>query len=252
MKIGIVGAMQEEVNLLKNDLTDFSEELVGKRQYLIGKLYGKEVVTVFSRWGKVASASTVTTLIDKFGVSMIIFTGVAGAASPELEIGDVVIADNLLQHDLDASVLPMFKKFEVPLLGVSYFAVQKSYVDLAKTAANDYLKHELFSEVDKQVLTEFKIAVPKVVTGTIASGDQFIADDEIIKELAHSIDNLKCVEMEGAAVAQVCYEHDIPYIVCRSISDKADHSAVIDFPKFVQLVASHFSRGIVRNLLHKL
>ena len=252
MKIGIVGAMPQEIDLLAADLVNDRVESIGQRQYYSGALYGKETVLVFSRWGKVAAASTVTTLIDRFKTDLVIFTGVSGAASKDLEIGDIVIADELIQHDMDASTLPMFKKFEVPLLGVSEFRVQKSHVDLAKKAAETYIQNDLFREIGCDMIQECKIGKPKVVVGTIASGDQFITDSQRISGLIRDVRNLKCVEMEGAAIAQVCYENGVPFIGCRSISDKADHSSVIDFPKFVEQVARFFSRGIVKNILGEL
>lgn len=252
MKVGLVGAMAEEIDLLRGDLQLSDAVVVGDREYSMGKLYDKNVVLVFSRWGKVASASTVTTLINKYQVDVVIFTGVAGAAADDLEIGDIVIADALVQHDLDASALPMFERFEVPLLGVSIFNVEESYVRLARESATQFVATTLSEDVDSQLLREFRIDRPKVVTGTIASGDQFIVDRAKVAGLRSSIHNLKCIEMEGAAVAQVCYENRIPFVVSRVISDKADHKAVIDFPRFVKLVASPMSRGIVRELVRNL
>ena len=117
MKIGIIGAMEEEIQLFKNDLEIISEETIGMRKYYTGRLFGKDIVLVFSRWGKVAAASTVTTLIQKFQVDLVLFTGVAGAVNSKLNVGDIIISKNLIQHDMDVTALPGFKKFEIPLLG---------------------------------------------------------------------------------------------------------------------------------------
>ena len=252
MKIGIMGAMQEEIELIKSDITDAEIFNIGSRNYITGKLYSKDVIVSFSRWGKVASASTVMTLINLFKVDIIVFTGVAGAASNNLNIGDIVIADKLIQHDMDASAFPWLKKYEIPLLGVSYFNVDEKLLSLAEASASNYLSNEMLDEINIELLNSLCINKPNVVKGTIASGDQFIADGKKITQLVCSIDNLLCVEMEGAAVAQVCFENNVPFVVFRSISDKADHSAEIDFTTYVSSVAKYFSRGMIKNFLYNL
>jgi adenosylhomocysteine nucleosidase len=249
MRIGIIGAMQEEIRLLAGDLESVSVEHTGMRDYYIGKLFDKEAVVVFSRWGKTASASTVTTLIEKYHVDLVLFTGVAGAADTSLNIGDIVIADRLIQHDMDCSKLPGIKKFEIPLLGKEYFDVSPAYTALAVKSASHYISAEMKREIGEELLSEFMIKAPKVVVGTIASGDQFIADSEKIKNLASEIENLKCVEMEGAVIAQVCYEHGVDFLVFRVISDKADEHADINFPLFTLKAASYFTRGIVKKFI---
>ena len=115
MKIGIMGAMEQEIGLLRRKIERPNHEIHGMRKYTSGQLFGRDVVTVFSRWGKVAAASTVTTLFERYGVDLIIFTGVAGAADEALNIGDVVVATETVQHDMDASALPGLSRFEVPI-----------------------------------------------------------------------------------------------------------------------------------------
>lgn len=247
--IGIIGAMNEEIALLTESMCIKQVRTIGMRDYYKGDLFGKEVVLVFSKCGKVASASTVTTLIESFNVDCIIFTGVAGAADRDLNIGDIVIADKLVQHDMDASPLAQYQKFEIPLLGVGTFKVSDRMVALAKLSAQHYISERLKTDVNKSDLCEFGISIPKVVTGTIASGDQFIADSQKVLTLTREIDNLKCIEMEGAAVAQVCYEHNVEYAVLRVISDKADEHANINFPKFIKSTASHFTKGIIEKFI---
>lgn len=249
MKIGVMGAMAEEVSQLLRHMSDTQSETRGMREYVSGELRGKNVTVVFSRWGKVAASSTVTTLIERYGVNCLVFTGVAGAMDQSLNVGDIVIADTLVQHDMNASALPGIEKYEVPLLGISRFTVDRHHAEAALRAAETYLAEDLQADVDADTLHEFQITKPRVVTGTIASGDQFIADDSSAQTLREQIAGLKCVEMEGAAVAQVAYEHGIPCIVLRTISDKADNSAVVDFPRFVNRVASHFTCGSVLRLL---
>jgi len=209
-------------------MTHVNEETVGKgkgaRTYSRGTLYGKDAVLVFSRWGKVASASTVTALIDTADVDLILFTGVAGAISADVHIGDVVIGSKLVQHDLDAR--PLYVRYEVPDLGVEHFPAQPEYVQLATRSAERYLSVDLSAEVqagmiDSNALAEFGITRPKVRAGLIATGDQFMADSVLRDRLQANLPDALCVEMEGAKVAQVCYERDIPLVVVRTISDKA-------------------------------
>jgi len=245
MKIGIMGAMAEELSQLRRHMSVTEVETHGMREYVTGQLRGKAVTVVFSRWGKVAASSTATTLIERYGVNFLVFTGVAGALDPTLNVGDIVVADTLVQHDMDASMLPGIEKYEIPLLGVSRFKVEQRYVSAARRAAEMCLAEDLRGEVSDEALKEFKITEPCVTTGTIASGDQFIADETTAQGLLEQIPGLMCVEMEGAAVAQVAYEHGIPCVVLRTISDKADHSAVVDFPQFVSRIASHFTCGSV-------
>ncbi len=248
MKIGIIGAMLEETRIIMNNMKVLSEETIGMRTYYSGKLFDKDIVLVFSRWGKVAASSTVTTLIQKYGVDLVLFTGVAGAARSDLNIGDIVIAEKLVQHDMDATALPGFGEFEIPLLGKSYFEVDDSLLKCAVKSARQYIDTEITS-IPAGLLNEFGIKRPTVLTGTIASGDQFIGDSRKIQELSEKVENLLCVEMEGAAVAQVCFEHNIEFIVLRVISDKANEHANIDFPKFIENAASRFTYGIIKQLI---
>ncbi len=253
MKVGILGAMPQEVALLQKDLRDARRQTRGMREYLEGTLYGKQAVLVFSRMGKVAAASTVTTLIEVFGVDLVVFTGVAGAASPELAIGDVVIGQSLVQHDLDAR--PLFRRFEVPLLDRVVFEAPADLVALARASAELYLHSQLRDDIPGATLSAFGITPPpRLHAGLIVSGDRFIADPAMLAALRAALASAGlpaplCVEMEGAAVAQACYEHEIPVIVMRTISDKADHSAAVDFVPFVDQIASHMTRGIVRRLI---
>ncbi len=252
MKIGIMGAMAEEISQFRHHMSQTRIELRGMREYATGQLRGRSVTVVFSRWGKVAASSTATTLVERHGVDFLIFTGMAGAIAPNLNIGDMVVADTLVQHDMDASMLPGIARYEIPLLGISRFKAESHDVRAARRAAETYLKEDLRGDVSSATLQEFQIAAPRVSTGTVASGDQFVADESIVQRLREQLPGLKCVEMEGAAVAQVAHEHSIPCLVLRTISDKADHSAVIDFPRFAHKVASHFTCGAVLRLFESI
>ena len=212
--------MQEEIQALLHELENVTTTQKGMRTYYLGTLFNKNVVIVFSRWGKVASAATTTQLINDFNLSEIIFTGVAGAINHQLNIGDVVIGRNLYQHDLDAT--PFYSKFEVPIL-------KKKFIEAANstqliTAATNFVNHYK-NYVDSTIASEFAIEQPKVVHGDIASGDQFISSIEKINHLNTVLPSAVCVEMEGAAVAQVCYEYDVPFSIIRIISDKANDNS---------------------------
>jgi adenosylhomocysteine nucleosidase len=241
--------MDEEIRLLIDDLDLEERRTIANREYLRGRLYGNDVVIAMSRWGKVAAAQTATTLIDRFEVTTMIFTGVAGAANPSVEIGDIVISTELVQHDVDASAIPPMKRFEIPLLGISHFQADPQLAANAVSAAETYVNDLLHLDVAAEYLREYQITKPRVISGLIGSGDLFIADAVKINELRRVLPELQCIEMEGAAVAQVCYEHSVPFVVIRALSDKADHSALVDFPMFVEHIAAHYSRGIIRGML---
>lgn len=245
VRIGIMGAMPEEVALLRDAMSEVGVERRGMREYLSGTIHGKEVVVVFSRWGKVAAASTATTLLERFDVDQLVFTGVAGAVDPALELGDIVVAFNLVQHDMDASALAGVKEFEVPLLGLSHFDVSGDLSAALTAAADRFLRTDLSAYVSEDDLRRFGIQQPRVHRGVIASGDQFVADAAKVTRLRERLPGLMCVEMEGAAVAQVAYEHCVPCAILRTISDKADHTAAVDFPAFVASIATPLSCGAV-------
>ncbi len=250
--IGIMGAMQEEVSLLTQEMENRQEIEIGRRTYHVGTLYGLETVIVYPCIGKVAAASAASTLIHRFNVSHLFFCGMAGATDPKLNVGDVVVAKHLVQHDLDAR--PFFQQFEVPFLERTHFHIDPHFVDKASGAANEFFLWELAHHLRPELIETFSLQAPAVHIGGIASGDQFISDPQKVQNICALIPGTLCVEMEGAAVAQICYEHETPCIIFRIISDKADHSAPIDFAQFASQVANHYSKGIVRQLyktLHK-
>ena len=231
--IGIISAMREEINALLDQLQTVSKINKGKRTYYSGILYGKKVVLVFSRWGKVAAAATTTQLINDYEIKEIIFTGVAGSINSDLNIGDVVIGRKLYQHDMDAS--PLFKKFEIPIIKKTFIETNNNLnlINSTRLFIGNYNKY-----IDISLANSFNISTPKVVHGDIASGDQFISTTSKILQLNNEIPTAICVEMEGAAVAQVCYEYEVPFSIIRIISDRADDNSSIDFPLFANKVAS--------------
>jgi len=250
MKFGIIGAMPQEVALMARSMTVRRTVEAGMRTFYEGEWAGQEVVLVLSRVGKVSAAVTTLLLIERFQVTHLIFTGVAGAVDPRLQVGDVVVADRLVQHDMDASPLPAFQRFEIPLLGKIEFEAETEFHARALGAAAKYAQEGFVREVSAEQRAAFGMDRPHVYAGLIASGDQFIASAEKTEELSRLLPGIMCTEMEGAAVAQVCYEMgNIPTAIIRVISDRADHSAAVDFLRFMEDVAEYLTGGIVRTLL---
>lgn len=245
--IGIMGAMPEEIEGVVALLMNCTESSMGKRTYFSGQINGIDTVVVFSRWGKVAAATTATTLVHEFKITELLFTGVAGAISPNLKIGDIVLGKRLIQHDMDAR--PLMKQYEIPLLSRTYFESDANHLDIATKAINTVFENNsLHSVIEEDKLTEFNISQPKLVIGDIASGDQFFSRKEQKLALNTQLPNVLCVEMEGAAVAQVCYEYEVPFSIIRTISDTADDKSHIDFPSFIKNISSKYAAEIIKNI----
>lgn len=236
--IGIICAMPQEIRDIERSVTILEKHSFGGREFHIGSLNGKDIVLVLARIGKVAAATTTTTLLTEFNVSEVLLTGVAGGVGKEVHIGDIVVGSSFIQHDLDASASNMFKKFEVPLLGVTHIPADLRLVKAATNAAQ-----KIASDLTKD---------SKIHVGLIGSGDQFIASKDKLLELRTSIPELLCVEMEGAACAQVCYEFQKPFVCVRTISDKADDNASVDFMSFVENIAAPISEEIAKGFVSNL
>lgn len=172
MRFGIMSAMQEENHLLLAELDINRRISCAQRGYITGSLWNQDAVVVFSRWGKVAAAMTATHLIVDFKVDAIIFTGVAGSCSQNVHIGDIVIANSLIQHDMDAR--PLFPQHEIPLLGQKEFIMHEHYTHHAYQNASTFLQ-QTFSSLPEQERRFFNITSPQVHQGLIASGDKFFA-----------------------------------------------------------------------------
>ncbi|QYJ69524.1 5'-methylthioadenosine/adenosylhomocysteine nucleosidase [Flavobacterium litorale] len=242
-----MGAMPEEIEdvvaLLSNPVT----KIIGMRRYTYGTINGVKTVVVFSRWGKVAASATAATLVNVFNITELIFTGVAGGISPELKIGDIVIGTKLIQHDIDAR--PLMQQFEVPLLGKTYFDAPTIQLNKAQKAVTTLIDESgIHKVINTTTLSKFDISTPTLHTGIIASGDTFFASNTNKQALLKKLPEVLCVEMEGAAVAQVCYEYNIPFTVIRTISDTADDKSVTDFPEFIANVASKYTFSIITSL----
>lgn len=248
VKIGILGAMLEEVSSIKEMMVITKENHIAGRIYYEGHIGDTEIILTFSRWGKVAAATTVTTLINIYNIDFVLFTGVAGGVSESLNIGDIIIGKGLYQHDMDAR--PFFDQYQIPLTTSLIFKPESSDVVKAEQASHRFVD-KITTIFNEKNLSQFSIFKPAVHTGLIASGDQFIQDTnnhENLK-LTENDQQTLAVEMEGASVAQVCEEYRVPYIVIRVISDKADHSAKFDFALFIKEIASQYSAGIVKEYI---
>jgi len=242
--IGIISAMQEEIQSLLENLQNTTTVTKGKRTYHQGTLFNKSVVLVFSRWGKVASATTATQLINDYPISEIIFTGVAGSIQTNINIGDIVIGKNLYQHDMNAS--PLVAPFEIPLLQKIFFETTLTNRILLQKASQTFLEN-FNTHISKTLAKQFHINAPTLFIENIASGDQFISTNQQLNYIKNNLPNIACVEMEGAAVAQVCYEYQMPFNIIRTISDKANNNSHIDFPKFAKQIASTYALEILKN-----
>ncbi|TDS58115.1 5'-methylthioadenosine/adenosylhomocysteine nucleosidase [Myroides indicus] len=247
-RIGILGAIPQEINGFLTLLQEVTETSIGGRIYYQGMLGNQSVVVVYSRIGKVAAAATVTTLLLEFGVTEIIFIGVAGAIHPNVKVGDVVIASELMQYDMDAS--PLRPKYEIPLLEKSYFETDSIRTQKAMEKVNQVINStNITTLISLQELQKFDISAPTVHLGTIASGDQFFSTNKQKEQIQRALPHVLCVEMEGAAIAQVCYEFDIPFIVIRTISDNANQEATFSFQAFIEQISLVYGKEIITRLL---
>ena len=241
MTLAIVSAMREELRALLSCLEGAQVERAGGRVFHRGRLAGREVVLVLSGIGKVAASATTALLIDRFQASSLLLTGVAGGLGSGVKVGDVVVATTLLQHDLDAS--PLFPRWEVPLTGRSRFPTDGGLRD-ALTAACDAVLAQPHAG-----LASLGLHAPRRHQGLVVSGDRFVASAAESDGLRAVLPDALAVEMEGAAMAQVCADFDRPLAVLRTVSDRADDTAHVDFGRFVADVAAEYSRDIVMTAL---
>lgn len=238
---------QEQAGLL--ELLQAPRMLVhAGRDFWCGELHGKPVVLALSKIGKVAAATTAAALIERFNAERIVFTGVAGGLKVGVNVGDVVVASSFVQHDMDAS--PLFPRYEVPLYGRAGFATDGAMTGLLLAAA------QAAFAVSSASASSAGFPEARVHSGLIASGDRFIgaaAGSQALQNalLAAGHDAL-AVEMEGAAVAQVCHDYGLPFAAIRTISDRADDSAHVDFQKFVDKVAGDYARRVLWHFLKML
>ena len=229
-KIGIIGAMDIEVAGLKADMEIKREIRKAKMDFCEGVLKGHDVVVVKSGIGKVNAAVCTQILVDEFQVDAVINTGIAGSLNAKIDIGDIVISTDVVHHDMDA-VNFGYEPGQIPQMDVFSFAADETLAKLAEEAC---------LEVNPEI---------SVFHGRIVSGDQFVADKAVkgrIVNLFHGY----CTEMEGASIAQAAYLNEVPFVILRAISDKADDSASEDYPTFEKKAAQHCI-NLVEKLLEK-
>lgn len=217
--LGIIGAMDEEVLEIKQALTDVSVETAAGMEFYCGKVNNKEVVVVRSGIGKVNAAVCSQILVDKFGVDAIVNTGIAGSLRAEINIGDIVLSSDSVQHDMDATGFG-YVPGQIPRMDTFAFPADERLLNLAR---------ECCSRVNPDIQT---------FVGRVVSGDQFISDKKKKQWLIDKFDG-SCTEMEGAAIAQVCYLNQIGCLIIRAISDKADDSANMDYQEFEAKAIEH-------------
>lgn len=217
--LGIIGAMDEEVSKLKEKMTDVEIKKKASMDFYRGKLMGKDVVVVRSGIGKVNAGICTQILVDEYLVDGVINTGIAGSLNADIDIGDMVLATDTVQHDVDATGFG-YELGVIPRMETSTFIADEKLRDLAK---------ECCERVNPDI---------KVFCGRVVSGDQFVSDKA---KKQYILENFKgyCTEMEGAAIAQAAYLNNIPFLIIRAISDKADDSATEDYPTFEAKAIEH-------------
>lgn len=222
--LGIIGAMDNEVALLKDMMSDV--EIVSKAtmDFYKGKLAGKDVVIVQSGIGKVNAAVCAQILIDSFDITAIVNTGVAGSLRNEINIGDIVISSDAVEHDMNVMGLG-YERGVIPGMATSIFVADPKLVELAKKCCKESVSVNVFE-------------------GRIVSGDMFVSDKTTKEKLIRKFDGY-CTEMEGGAIAHCACVNKVPFVVIRSISDKADDSAQMDYPEFEQMAIENSVKLIV-------
>jgi len=240
--LAVLSALAEEQQGLVDALVDAQCVRYAGRDFWMGQLHGVSVVLALSRIGKVAAATTTAALIERFGAQRMVFTGVAGGVGDGVAVGDVVVGTGFIQHDMDAS--PLFPRYQIPLTGQSVFAGDADLTAHLQEAAQAALADG------------GPLGGARLHAGLIASGDRFVNGAQEASALVAALRSgghvPLAVEMEGAAVAQVCADHGVAFAAVRTISDRADDTAHVDFPRFVREVASLYAVKIVGGLVRSL
>ena len=238
----ILGAFNKEVMMLEEQLTDKQQQTIEGMRFVTGRLHGKSVVVAWTGIGKVNAAMTTTLLIEHFRPGEVIFSGIAGSVNPQLSPGDIVIAAETAHHDMGILRADGFYNRGVinPLDGWRnpvYLPADKRLLKLAEQAADQVVLETIKTTVGERT--------PKIIKGVVVTGDVFVASPAKCAELRERL-NADAVEMEGAAVAQICYQRRIPHLVVRSISDKADETAREDSMMFQEMAAKNSATLIAK------
>lgn len=230
MKIAVIGAMEQEVEQLRATLENPKTEMIANSEYTTGTYKGKEVILLKSGIGKVNAAMTTTVLLHTFKPDVVINTGSAGGYDPSLEVGAVVISDEVRHHDVDVTIFG-YEIGQVPQLPAAFKSDMK------------------LMEVAREAVTE--VGEHQYGIGLICSGDAFMNDPERVEKVRAYFPQMKAVEMEAAAVAQVCHQFDTPFVVIRALSDIAGKESNVSFDEFLPVAAKH-STAIVLKAIEKL
>jgi adenosylhomocysteine nucleosidase len=225
MKIAIIGAMEEEVTLLRENIKDKKQETIAGCEFTFGNMHGTEVILLRSGIGKVNAAMSTTILLEKFKPDYIINTGSAGGFNPLLNVGDAVISSEVRHHDVDVTAFG-YEYGQVPQLPAAFTADEK-LVAIAESAAKE-------------------INDIQVVKGAIATGDSFMNDPVRVDFIRTKFDNLQAVEMEAAAIAQVAHQFNVPFVIIRSLSDIAGKESDVSFDQFLDKAALHSASLVMK------
>ncbi|WP_071460212.1 5'-methylthioadenosine/S-adenosylhomocysteine nucleosidase [Bacillus massilinigeriensis] len=224
MKIAIIGAMEEEVSILRDRMEERQATAIGGCEFTTGKLNGADVTLLRSGIGKVNAAMSTSILLDRFKPDYVINTGSAGGLNPELNVGDVVISSEVRHHDVDVTAFG-YDYGQVPQLPAAFEADSK-LVEIAEEAAKGT------GEV-------------QIVKGLITTGDSFMSDPERVAFIQTKFEALQAVEMEAAAIAQVCHQFGVPFVIIRSLSDIAGKESNISFDAFLETAANNSANLVV-------
>src|SRR3954451_8682200 len=225
MKIAIIGAMEEEVTILRDRIEDKTVEVIAGCEFTFGKMDGVEVILLRSGIGKVNAAMSTSILLEKYNPDYVINTGSAGGYDPNLNIGDLVISSEVRHHDVDVTVFG-YEYGQVPQLPPAFLA-DKELIKVAEEGAKE------ISEI-------------QTAQGLIATGDSFMNDPVRVDYIRDKFSDLKAVEMEAAAIAQVAHQFRVPFVIIRSLSDIAGKESDLSFDQFLEKAALHSSSLVMK------
>lgn len=223
MTYGIIGAMDEEVAYLREKMTQVTEHTIANSTFFEGEIAGEDVVLLKSGIGKVNAAMATTILMERFSPTIVINTGSAGGFSQNLSVGDIVISDEVIHHDVDATAFD-YAYGQVPQMPATFTA------------------DETLVEQARDIMSTLEIPYE---VGLIATGDSFMSDEQRVNAVRELFPNMLAAEMEGAAIAQVCYQYDVPFIIIRALSDIAGKNSPVTFDQFLQTAAKNASQIIL-------
>ncbi|MCT4631732.1 MAG: 5'-methylthioadenosine/adenosylhomocysteine nucleosidase [Firmicutes bacterium] len=223
-RIGIIGAMSEEVEIIKSRMDEINTVEIANMKIYTGDINNKSIVLALCGIGKVNAAVCTQILVSEFKVTHVINSGVAGGIADQLNIADMVVSTDVIEHDFDATSFG-YEKGVIPRMEKSTFEADKELIDVAMEVAKDFDQFSTYK-------------------GRVVSGDVFVASKEMKEDLQNTF-SASCAEMEGAAIGHTAYLNNIPFLILRSISDKADGTAHDNFNEFVQKAAEHSSEFVM-------